>query len=473
MDAAKKGTSACRGWAGHDCRLWGMSGRSPCSRPSLSPVAASPALAQAIKFGSDGSIYFEPLQVAALSAFVSAICIAVVSAAALIRARRMAEEDRERLLRENADLKLAADRTEAALNADDQRTVIWGSRDEAPKVMGSLPEASGVPRSQVGFPCLRTMAGASLRPASRGPYPRLARRGRGFPRRSDDHQRRPHRGGRTGQRLAVLHPFPKSHARTAAICRARRALRTPADACRDLRGPDRQGADAGLDARQGRAGSSGSMPPMRAPSKSPARRRRWPSAPNSSIPPPARRSRTADRRLPCSKSACRSWWAEPAGCSTSSTSRRLPAAPASPPTCPSWSRRRWNCAGPSKATPARSTSWPPPSPSSAPTSGSSSTTPPIVRCSTSTPPSSNPARTMPPCSTSCAFPASCPSRPTSEPGSASSSRPTRRWRLAKAGGTCPRARRCASSPTRIRRAASPMSTRTSPSRSSSRAATTP
>ncbi|MCM5555991.1 PAS-domain containing protein [Pleomorphomonas sp. NRK KF1] len=117
----------------------------------LSPVAASPALAQAIKFGTDGSIYFEPLQVAALSAFISAICIAVVSAAALIRARRMAEEDRERLLRENADLKLAADRTEAALNADDQRTVIWGSRDEAPKVMGSLPEASGVPRSQVGF----------------------------------------------------------------------------------------------------------------------------------------------------------------------------------------------------------------------------------------------------------------------------------------------------------------------------------
>ena len=44
----------------------------------LSPVAASPALAQAIKFGSDGSIYFEPLQVAALSAFVSAICIASV-----------------------------------------------------------------------------------------------------------------------------------------------------------------------------------------------------------------------------------------------------------------------------------------------------------------------------------------------------------------------------------------------------------
>lgn len=117
----------------------------------LSPLSAVPAMAQAIKFGPDGSVYFEPLQVAALSAFISAICIAVVSAAALIRARRMAEDDRERLLRENADLKLAADRTEAALNADDQRTVIWGARDEAPKVMGSLPEASGVPRSQVAF----------------------------------------------------------------------------------------------------------------------------------------------------------------------------------------------------------------------------------------------------------------------------------------------------------------------------------
>lgn len=137
-------------WSRTALPLVGRIGRMALGTTILSPLT-SPAFAQAIKFGPDGSVYFEPLQVAALSAFVSAICIAVVSAAALIRARRMAEEDRERLLRENADLKLAADRTEAALNADDQRTVIWGARDEAPKVMGSLPESSGVPRSQVAF----------------------------------------------------------------------------------------------------------------------------------------------------------------------------------------------------------------------------------------------------------------------------------------------------------------------------------
>ncbi|WP_237152674.1 sensor histidine kinase [Oryzibacter oryziterrae] len=121
------------------------------SATMLSPIASGSALAQAIKIDPNGSVYFEPLQVAALSTFVGAICIAVVSAAALIRARRSAEDDRARLLRENADLKLAADRAEAALNADDQRIVMWGAPDEAPRVLGNLPEAAGVPRAPSAF----------------------------------------------------------------------------------------------------------------------------------------------------------------------------------------------------------------------------------------------------------------------------------------------------------------------------------
>ena len=121
------------------------------SATSFSPVAVASASAQAIAIGADGALRFEPLQVATLSAFVGAICIAVVSAAALIRAHRTAEDDRARLLRENADLKLAADRSEAALNADDQRIVIWGSPDEPPQVMGNLPGSVGVPRGPAAF----------------------------------------------------------------------------------------------------------------------------------------------------------------------------------------------------------------------------------------------------------------------------------------------------------------------------------
>lgn len=121
------------------------------SATSLSPLAVASASAQAIAIGSDGALRFEPLQVATLSAFIGAICIAVVSAAALIRARRAAEDDRARLIRENADLKLAADRSEAALNADDQRIVIWGGPDEAPLIMGNLPGSVGVPRGQAAF----------------------------------------------------------------------------------------------------------------------------------------------------------------------------------------------------------------------------------------------------------------------------------------------------------------------------------
>jgi signal transduction histidine kinase len=116
-----------------------------------SPLTLATASAQAVAIGPDGALRFEPLQVATLSAFVGAICIAVVSAAALIRARRAAEDDRARLIRENADLKLAADRAEAALNADDQRIVIWGGPDEAPRVMGNLPGSAGVPRGAAAF----------------------------------------------------------------------------------------------------------------------------------------------------------------------------------------------------------------------------------------------------------------------------------------------------------------------------------
>lgn len=138
------------------CRKVGMIARrrlrpALLSALALSPAAAAPVLAQAIRVDTGGNLYFEPLQVAALATFVGAICIAVVSAAALIRARRTAEEDRTRLIDENADLKLAADRAEAALNADDRRIVIWGAPGEAPRVLGNLPGSAGVPRSQAAF----------------------------------------------------------------------------------------------------------------------------------------------------------------------------------------------------------------------------------------------------------------------------------------------------------------------------------
>jgi signal transduction histidine kinase len=116
---------------------------------SLSATFAGPAGAQAVRL-ADGTVRFDSMTIAWFSAMVGAICFAVVSAGMLIRARSRAEAERDGLVRENADLKLAADRAEGVLAADDQRVVIWtGGAD--PVVTGSLPEGSGVPRGRLAF----------------------------------------------------------------------------------------------------------------------------------------------------------------------------------------------------------------------------------------------------------------------------------------------------------------------------------
>lgn len=110
----------------------------------------APAIAQVVRFQPDG-VQFDTIQVAWFSALVGAICFAVVSAGALIRARSRAEQDRAELTVQNADLKLAADRAEAVLNADDQRVVIFPAGSEPPVVMGSLPDGAGAPRGKMAF----------------------------------------------------------------------------------------------------------------------------------------------------------------------------------------------------------------------------------------------------------------------------------------------------------------------------------
>ena len=125
----------------------------------------------------------------------------------------MAEDDRERLLRENADLKLAADRTEAALNADDQRTVIWGARDEAPKVMGLAAGGLGRTAQPGWLPRLRS---SGLEPASaqllEARTRALRTEGEAFldvlTTTSNVHIE----AAGSGQRIALLHSLPQPHA---------------------------------------------------------------------------------------------------------------------------------------------------------------------------------------------------------------------------------------------------------------------
>ncbi len=120
-------------------------------RALVAATALSTAVLPAAAQTTGGGDRLGSLEIAWFSAMVGAICFAVVSAAMLIRARARAEEERDRLTRENADLKLAADRAEAVLSADDQRVVIWPAAADTPTVMGSLPEATGVPRGRLAF----------------------------------------------------------------------------------------------------------------------------------------------------------------------------------------------------------------------------------------------------------------------------------------------------------------------------------
>ncbi|MGY4466079.1 PAS domain-containing protein [Bradyrhizobium sp. LB9.1b] len=91
---------------------------------------------------------------------------------------------------------------------------------------------------------------------------------------------------------------------------------------------------------------------------------------------------------------------------------------------------------------------------------------------TSTAPSSTPTPMIPACSISSAPGASCLSSRISAPGRSSCTRPTARSRPPRTPGTCPTAAHSPSSPRRIRKAASPICSTTSPRASSSPAAST-
>ncbi|WP_197708074.1 PAS domain-containing sensor histidine kinase [Hartmannibacter diazotrophicus] len=113
--------------------------------------SAGSAAAQLVRYAEDGSMQLDSYGVAWFAAFSGSICFAVVSAAALIRARARSEVELARLRKENDELKLVADRSEAALAAEDQRLIVWSGSDEEPLVAGSLPESTRCPTSRSGF----------------------------------------------------------------------------------------------------------------------------------------------------------------------------------------------------------------------------------------------------------------------------------------------------------------------------------
>ncbi|MGD9737801.1 MAG: PAS-domain containing protein [Bauldia sp.] len=104
--------------------------------------ASSPAFAQTSLGATD---------VVLVSALVGTVSFAVIAVLILIRARARAEGESRRLLREIGRLRAIGEATEAILDADDQRIVVWDARSAAPSVVGELPRSSAAPSDRARF----------------------------------------------------------------------------------------------------------------------------------------------------------------------------------------------------------------------------------------------------------------------------------------------------------------------------------
>ncbi len=137
--------------------MWGRrGGRIPTSLRTLSQTAktslagvlatVSPALAAS----SEEALATH--QIVLTASMIGVICVAVASAAGMMRARTRAEALIQRLKSDNADLKARIDRSEALLDSDDQVLLAWGmAAGDPPLLLGALGSASAAPRTRAEF----------------------------------------------------------------------------------------------------------------------------------------------------------------------------------------------------------------------------------------------------------------------------------------------------------------------------------
>jgi signal transduction histidine kinase/PAS domain-containing protein len=136
------------------------------------PAAAANAFALA-----DGGPL--PHEIVLTSLLVGVVGVAIASAVGMMRARARSDETIRRLAADKSDLRVALDRAEALLDAEDQVLLAWGRPEEPPGLTGSLGAAAGAPGSRAGFLAF----GAWLSPGSAADLDRrvAALRERGTP----------------------------------------------------------------------------------------------------------------------------------------------------------------------------------------------------------------------------------------------------------------------------------------------------
>ena len=124
---------------------------------SVQPVWA--ANAQLPTLPQDGNATF---QVVLFAVFSGAVSFALMAATWLIRERRLTAEKYISISTSFADLKAKFERTDALVDAPDQRLVIWSGPEEKPIVRGVLPEHTGAPQQRSNFVAFGTW----MKPAS-------------------------------------------------------------------------------------------------------------------------------------------------------------------------------------------------------------------------------------------------------------------------------------------------------------------
>ncbi|HEU5097059.1 MAG TPA: PAS domain-containing protein, partial [Reyranella sp.] len=91
------------------------------------------------------------LEVIQLAMFVGVMGAALLSAIWLIRERARTAAENVELRTRVAELGSALRRTEALLNLNDQRFVVWSPDDEKSSILGELPDDSGAPEERSAF----------------------------------------------------------------------------------------------------------------------------------------------------------------------------------------------------------------------------------------------------------------------------------------------------------------------------------
>jgi signal transduction histidine kinase len=143
-----------------------------------SALAVSSASAQALSDlslpGLDGALG----DVAWMAVTAGTALAALVAFGMLIRSRRDGRAGSAE--QEIAALRSALDRTEALLDADDQKTVIWESTIAEPRVFGGLPERVGAPSGKASFLAFDTWLGRESAAQLAEAIDRLRREGEAF-----------------------------------------------------------------------------------------------------------------------------------------------------------------------------------------------------------------------------------------------------------------------------------------------------